>query len=109
MEKEEILQKAANKNPVGEMEKTKINKAGWISTIVVGVFAIAFMIVEGILGHYSAIYVVAFLCYCWASVFYTLQYFVAKRPWGVLVGAILEGLAAICMLVCYILYNVGVF
>lgn len=43
------------------------------------------------------------VCYTWASVFYFCQYFVAKRPKGVLVGGILHGLAAITMIVFYII------
>ena len=37
-----------------------------------------------------------------------IQYFKAKRPWQVLIGAVLEAIGAISMLVVYILYNVGV-
>ena len=61
------------------------------------------MIVEGIFGHYSSIYAIASICYIWASVLYTCQYFLAKRPWPVLFGSILHGLAGIAMIVLYIL------
>ena len=104
MKKEEILEKVSKKKAlVGEMEKEKINKSNWISVIIVGVLAVAFMIIEGLLGHISTIYVVAFLCFTWASVFYTCQYFVAKRPVGVLIGGILEALGAIAMFTLYII------
>lgn len=108
MEKEEILQKASNKHPVGEMEKKKINTSSWIALLVAGVLAVALMIVEGVLGHFTSIYALASVCYVWASVFYFLQYFIAKRPRAVLIGAILEGLAGIGMLVLFILTNAKV-
>lgn len=108
MEREEILEKASKKKAVvGEMEKAKINKSNWIAIIVAGIVAVAFMIVEGLLGHYPAIYAIGAICFTWASVFYFGQYFVAKRPYGVLIGAILEGIGAITMLTLYILFNVG--
>lgn len=107
MDKEEILKKAGKKHPVGEMEQKKTNKSSWIALVVSGIVAVALMITEGCLGHISAIYAIGFVCYVWASVFYFCQYFVAKRPWPVLIGAILEGLGAITMLVLYILLNVG--
>lgn len=110
MEKEEILQKAQNKHPVGEMESAKINKSSWIALIAAGVVAVALIIVEGVLGHYSAIFAIAFVCFTWASVFYFCQFFVAKRRYvGILIGASLESLGAIAMLTLYILFNVGVF
>lgn len=109
MEKEKILEKAAKKKAVlGEMEKSKIDKSCWISLIVAGIVAIAFMIAEGALGHYTAIYAIGAVCFIWASVFYFCQYFVAKRPYGVLIGGILEALGALTMLSLYILSNVGV-
>lgn len=108
MEKEEILEKARKNKGVGEMEKKKINTSSWIALIVAGVVAVALMIVEGVLGHYTSIYALASVCYIWASVFYSLQYFIAKRPKGVLIGAILEGLAGIGMITLFILTNVGV-
>lgn len=109
MENKEVLEKAGKKKAVvGEMEKEKISKSSWISLVVVGVAAIALMIVEGTLKHFSAIYAIASLCFLWASVFYTLQFFLAKRPWQVLIGAILEGLAFVFFLVRYILCVTGV-
>ena len=109
MEKDEILEKAKNKHPVGEMETSKINKGNWIALIVAGIVAVALMIVEGILGHFAAIYAIAFICFTWASVFYFCQYFIAKRRFvGILIGAAFESLGAIAMLTLYILYNVGV-
>lgn len=108
MEKEEILQKARKKYPLGEMEAQKINKGNWISLIVAGIVAVVLMIVEGALGHYDALFAISFICYVWASVFYFCQYFVAKRPWKVLIGAVLHGVAAIIMIVLFILSCVGV-
>ena len=109
MKKEEILQKAQNKHPVGEMETSKINKSNWIALIVAGVVAVALMIVEGALHHYTAIFAISFICFTWASVFYFCQYFVAKRRFiGILVGASFESLGAITMLTLYILFNIGV-
>ena len=108
MEKQEILEKAKKKALVGEMEKAKINKSNWIAVIATGVVAIAFIIVEGILGHKAACFAIGAICFSWASVFYFCQYFVAKRPVGVLVGAIFEFLGAAIMLLNYILTNVGV-
>lgn len=109
MEREEILEKASKKKVfVGEMEKAKINKSNWISVVCAQVVAVVFMIVEGCLGHFTAIYALAAVCFTWASVFYFCQFFIAKRPKGVLIGAILETIGAITMLTLYILYNVGV-
>lgn len=110
MKKEEILQKAAKKHPVGEMESAKINKSSWIALIIAVVAAVVFMIVEGVLKHYSAIFAIAFICLIWASVFYFCQFFVAKRRYaGILIGAAFESLGAIAMLTFYILFNIGVF
>ena len=109
MEKEEILEKASKKKAlIGEMEKSKINKSNWIAMIVTGICAVILMIIEGLLGHYASIHAIAFICFLWASVFYFCQYFIAKRPYGVLIGAILEALGAITMLVFYILRSSGV-
>ena len=109
MEREEILEKASKKKVfVGEMEKAKINKSNWISVACAQVVAVIFMIIEGCLGHFTAIYALATVCFVWASVFYFCQYFLAKRPKGVLIGAILESLGAIIMITMYILFNIGV-
>ena len=107
MEKKEILEKAGKKKAqVGEMEKQKMGKSNFIAIISAGILAVAFMIVEGILGHITAIYALAAVCYTWASVFYFCQYFLAKRPWPVLIGASLEGAGAITMLVLYIVFSI---
>ena len=67
------------------------------------------MIVEGSLGHYSSIYALAGTCFIWASLFYFLQYFVAKRKFfGILLGGTLEGAAGILMIVLYTLTNLGI-
>lgn len=109
MDREEILEKVGKKKAVvGEMEKNKINKSNWISIITAGVLAVIFMIVEGALGHFSAIYALGAVCFTWASVFYFCSFFIAKRPYGVLIGAILEAIGAICMITVYILFNTGV-
>lgn len=109
MEKQEILDKASKKKAVvGEMEKVKINKSCWIGNIVACIVAVILMVIEGLLGHFTAIYAIAMVCFTWASVFYFCQYFIAKRPYGVLIGAVLEALGAITMIVIYILFNLGV-
>ena len=107
MDKEEILKRSRNKKfPVGEMENNKINKGNWIALIVAGVIAVTFMIIEGALGHHSAIFAIAAICYAWASTLYIFQFVLAKRPWPVLFGAILHGLAFVAMVVLYIICNV---
>ena len=109
MEKEEILAKAKKKKAVvGEMEKAKINKSNWIAVIATMVVAVAFIITEGALGHKAVCFAIAAICFAWASVFYFCQYFIAKRPYGVLIGAILEGFGAAIMITNYILTNLGV-
>lgn len=109
MKKEEILSNVQKKKAlIGEMEKTKINKACWVALIVAGILAVAFMIIEGALGHYPAIWAIGAICHTWASAFFFGQYFMAKRPWPVLMGAILSALGAGAMITCYILFNIGV-
>ncbi len=109
MEKKEILEKAKVKHPIGEMESNKINKSCWIALIIAAIFAVIMMIVEGSLGHYSAIYALAGTCFVWASIFYFLQYFIAKRKYfGIILGGVLEGCAGILMIILYTLTNVGV-
>lgn len=109
MEDKEILEKAGKKKAlVGEMERQKSLRAMWISLLVVGIVAVAFIIVEGALKHFSAVYAIASVCFLWASLFYTLQYFLAKRPWQVLIGAVLEGLAFLFFFIRYILLVTGV-
>lgn len=109
MDKNEILEKSQkSKDTVGEMERNKINKSSWVSLIVTAVVAIAFIITEGALGHFSAVYAIASICFVWAAVFYALQFFIAKRPWQVLIGAVLEALAGIFFIVRFILNVTGV-
>lgn len=109
MEKQEILEKASKKKAiVGEMEHQKINKSMIISLLVVGICAVAFIIAEGSLAHFSAVYAISSLCLLWASLFYTLQYFLAKRPWQVLIGSVLNGLAFAFFFTRYILCVTGV-
>ena len=62
------------------MERAKINKSCWIGNIVAVIVAVAFMVIEGTIGHFTAIYAIASICMIWASVFYFCQYFIAKRP-----------------------------
>lgn len=109
MNNKEILEKAQSKKVyVGEMEQAKINRSCWIGNISACVLAVVLMIVEGALGHFTAIYALGAVCFTWASVFYFCQFFLAKRPWQALIGAMLEGAGAITMLVVYVLYNLGV-
>ena len=107
MEKEEILEKAKKKHPIGEMEQKKIGRSGFISTLIIGILAVAFMIVFGAVGNFTALYILGFLCFCWAAIFYFCQFFIAKRPYGVLIGAILESVGAIVMFVFFVLYQTG--
>ena len=109
MNKEEILKKAqSEKEIVGEMERGKLSKSALISLLVTGIVAVTFIIVEGILGHFTAIYAIATICFVWAGTFYTLQYFCAKYPWQVLIGSVLEYLAAIFFVVRYVLALTGI-
>ena len=109
MENKEVLEKVQSKKAVvGEMEKQNINKAAIISLVAIAVMAITLIIVEGVLGHFSSVYALAFICYMWPAIFYTLQYFFAKRPWPVLFGSVLCGLAGIYYLVRFILFVTGV-
>ena len=87
MEKEEILQRARNnKELVGEMEKVKINKSCWIANIVAVIVATALMITLGAMRVFVGLYAIASICLLWGSIFYYYQYFLAKRPWQVLIG-----------------------
>ena len=108
MEREEILKKVKREKPavVGEMENIKTNKGNWIAIIVAGVIAVAFMIVEGALGHYTSIFALGAVCYGWASVMYICQFALAKRPWQVLIGAVLHGIACVAMIVLFIMFNI---
>ena len=109
MERNEILERAGKKKAlIGEMEKTKTGKANWIANIAACVLAVALIIAEGFQGHFTGVYALASVCYIWATVFYFCQYFVAKRPWQVLIGAVLHGLAGLTMLTFYVLRSMGV-
>lgn len=109
MDKEEVLKKVqAKKDNVGEMERTKINRANWISVIATGVVAIAFIIVFGCLRMKAVCFAIGAICFVWPSVFYFCQYFIAKRPVGVLVGAIFESFGFLVMLTNFILSLCGV-
>ena len=103
MEREEILKKASKKAVIGEMERQKINKANWVAVIVAGIVAVAFMIIEGIFKHFSTIYVLSSICYLWASVMYLGQFLIAKRPWQVLIGAVIYGILFVIMITIYVL------
>ena len=109
MDKNEILRKAQEgKDKIGEMERKKVSKANWIAIISTGILAVIFMFTEGFQGNRTAVYAFAGLCFTWASVFYFCQYFVAKRPWQVLIGASLEAIGALTMITLYILFSIGV-
>ena len=110
MNREEILEKAQSKKvQVGEYENQKIAKSNWISVIVTGIVALAFIIVFGALGHKEVCFAIGGICFSWATTFYFCQYFVAKRKHiGILLGAIGELLGAIIMILNFILSVVGV-
>ena len=109
MDRDKVLEKASSKKAlVGEMEQSKINKSSWISLVVTSIFAVGLIIAEGALEHFSAVYAIASICLLWACVFYTLQFFIAKRPWQVLIGSVLNGLAFVFFFVRYILCVTGV-
>ena len=110
MDKKEILEKASEKKAVvGEVEAKGISKSAIIALIFAGAMAISFIVTEGCLGHFSASYAIASICFLWAGVFYALQFFVAKRHYaGILIGASLEGLAGLFFLIRYILLVTGV-
>ncbi len=110
MDNKEVLEKASSKKAVvGEYEDKGIAKSNWISIIVAGVLAVAFIITFGALRMREVCFAIAAICFTWASVFYFCQYFVAERKRvGILIGAFLEGAGAITMLVLFILCVVGV-
>ena len=109
MEREEILKKAQDeKDKVGEMERKRMSKCNWIAVISTAVLAVVFMFSEGFQGNRTAVYALGAICFTWASVFYFCQCIVAKRPWPVLIGAVLEAIGAITMITLYILFSVGV-
>ena len=110
MEREEILQKVSSKKAqIGEYENQKIAKSNWISVIVTGVIALAFICLFGALGLKSVCFAIGGICFSWATTFYFCQYFVAKRKHiGILLGAIGELFGALIMITNCILAIVGV-
>ena len=110
MEKEEVLKMAQDKkSTIGEYENQKINKSNWISVIVTGIGALAFIIVFASLNLKSVCFAIGAICFTWATTFYYCQYFIAKRKhWGILLGATLELLGALIMITNFILAIVGV-
>ena len=110
MEKEEVLKIVQEKKPiVGEMERSKINVANWVALIVTCVVAIAFMIVASALGNHMVVFAIGAICFTWASSLYFGQYFIAKRKHlGILIGAILELIGALIMILNFILAACGV-
>ncbi len=110
MNREEILEKAQSKKvQVGEYENQKIAKCNWISVIVTGIVAIAFICLFGALGMKSVCFAIGGICFTWATVFYFCQYFIAKRRHiGILLGAIGELFGALIMLTNCILSIVGI-
>ena len=109
MEKEIILEKVKRKKAViGEMENAKINKSCWIANIVAVIVATMLMITLGAIGVFAGLYAIATVCLIWASIFYFCQYCLAKRPWQVLIGAVLDSIGAVIMFTFFILYSAGV-
>jgi len=109
MDKKEVLEKAQQKKVViGEMEKAKINKSCWIANIVACISAVILMILLGAFNCFLGLYAVATVCFAWASVFYFCQYFIAKRPVGVLIGGIFEILGVCIMITLFVLTLLGV-
>lgn len=109
MEKDEILKKASSKKAlVGEMEKQKMDLGIKISLIFAGVLAIVFICLECAKQNYAAGLAIGSICYGWASMQYFFQFFMAKRPWPVLFGAVLHGLAFVACVVLYSLFSFGV-
>ena len=110
MNREEILEKAQSKKvQVGEYENQKIAKCNWISVIVTGIVAVAFICLFGALGLKSVCFAIGGICFTWATVFYFCQYFIAKRKHiGILLGAVGELIGALIMLTNCILSIVGI-
>lgn len=107
MEKEEIIEKAKRKKClVGEMENAKIQKSNWIAVIVACIVAVAFCFSESIFARRPAYFAIMAIIFAWATTFYIGQFTLAKRPWQVLIGAVLYGLAFIAMIVLYVIANV---
>ena len=109
MEKEEALKKAKSKKLlVGEFETNRVNKGLWISLIITGIIATILIFAECAQHHWTGGFAIGMICYGWASLQYTLQFCLAHRPWQVLIGSILHGLAFVACLIFYILFSVGV-
>lgn len=109
MEKEEVLEKLKGKRAlIGEMEKAKTDKSNWIAVTIAGIVACLFICIFVILGRKEVCFAIGAICYTWSSSFYFLQYFLAKRPWQVLMGAILSLLGALIMITNFILTICGV-
>ena len=109
MEKEEILKKIQEKKDVvGEMERSKINKANWISVVVTGIVAVVFINIFAFLNMKEVCFAIGAICFAWAATFYFCQYLIAKRPKGILVGAIFEALGMGIMITNFILTLCGV-
>ncbi len=110
MDNKEILEKAGSKKAViGEYENKGIAKSNWISIIVAGILSLAFIITFGALKMREVCFAIAAICFTWASVFYFCQYFVAERKRvGIVIGAILEAMGAVAMIVLFALCVVGV-
>ena len=107
MSREEILkQSEKKKNVVGEMETDKIRKGNWIAVIVAGIVAVIFAVSECAQLRHPAYFALLCVIFTWACTLYTCQYFLAKRPWQVLIGSVLYGLASIAMIVLYIISSV---
>ena len=109
MEKNEALQKANSKKAiVGEFEKNEVNKGLWISLIITGIIATILIFAECAQRHWTGGFAIGMICYGWASLQYTFQFCLARRPWQVLIGSVLHGLAFVACLVFYILFSVGI-
>ena len=109
MKKEEILEKAKSKKIlVGELEKQKMDLGIKISLIFAGILATILICFECGQRHWTGGFAIGMICYGWASFQYFMQFFMAKRPWQVLIGALLDGLAFIACLVFYILFSLKV-
>ncbi len=107
MEKDEVLEKVSKKKVVmGEMETQKIGVINWVAMIAASVVAVGFCIALGILGISSAVFAILAIFSTWACVFYSLQYAIAKRPWPVLIGSVLTGLATAGLIACFVLSHI---
>ena len=103
IEIQKIEQQAESKH------ESKVHRHALIALLLAGIVAIALMIIEGALGHFTALFAIGFIAFFWASLFYFFQYNSLNKSKGVLVGAILELIGAAYMLTFYILFNLGIF